>query len=213
MTLVYGTFNPAKLRTMREMLTGLDINLLSLTDLRMPIPDAPETGHIPLHNAKEKALHYYRHIRRPVFSCDSGLYLHEVPESEQPGTNIRRINGRRLDDEETISRFVALARQHGGRLTAHYKNAICLVIDEHTVISCESSDLDDRPFWIVDEPHSSREHGFPLDCLSVHIGKGKYYYDLPTAEWDSSEQPKSGFRRFFSNVISTYSPLTALRSP
>ena len=36
---------------------------------------------------------------------DSGLFLEGIPKSQQPGTFVRRVNGRTLSDEEVIELF------------------------------------------------------------------------------------------------------------
>ncbi len=51
MKLIYGTYNPSKIESMEKMLDGMD----------------------PLTNAMQKALTYYRQIKKTVFSCDSGF--------------------------------------------------------------------------------------------------------------------------------------------
>ena len=100
MKLLYGTGNPAKLEVMRERLKILGIELIGLKDLEQEIPDIIEDGKTPLENARKKALGYYHAYNMPVFSCDSGLYIDEIPEDIQPGVHVRIISGKRLSDNE-----------------------------------------------------------------------------------------------------------------
>ena len=199
MTLLFGTGNPAKLNSLRESLKGLDIELLSLRDMEKSPPDVDESGSSPLENAREKALAYYRFYGVPVFSMDSGLYFDNVPEEEQPGVHVRNISGKRLSDDEMIAYYCGLARKYGGRLTARYKNAVCLVISESEIFQSMDESLWGEPFYIADTPHQ-RQHqeGFPLDRLSVDIASGKYYFDLPENIETSMNE---GFRRFFENSL------------
>ena len=56
MKLLYGTGNPAKLSAMKSRLESLDIELISLNDLRAEgktIPEVPENGNTPLENARQ----------------------------------------------------------------------------------------------------------------------------------------------------------------
>ena len=127
MKLLYATGNPAKFTAMQNRLSELDIELISLRDLRaqgIPIPDVPETGNTPLENARQKALAYYEAFRMPVFSCDSGLYFEDVPEEIQPGVHVRTVNGVYLTDEQMLAHYTGLVKRYG-RLTAKYRNAIC----------------------------------------------------------------------------------------
>ena len=127
MKLLYGTGNAAKLRAMRSRLHELDIELLSLQEMESAAPAVEEDGNTPLENAEKKARAYFRAFGIPVFSCDSGLYIQELPEKRQPAVHVRRVGGKELTDEEMIAYYASLAKQYG-RLTAHYENAICLVL-------------------------------------------------------------------------------------
>ena len=49
-------------------------------------------------------------------------------------------------------------------------------------------------------PHARRVPGFPLDSLSVHLGTGRYYYDMPGYQSDDIALD-NGFRRFFERVL------------
>lgn len=194
-TLLFGTGNPSKLSTMRESLEGLDIELLSLRDMAKSPPDVDESGSSPLENARIKALAYYRYYGIPVFSLDSGLFFENVPDELQPGVHVRNIAGKHLSDNEMIAYYAALAREYGGRLTARYKNALCLVMSENEIYQSMDESLWGKAFYLTDTPHKRmHQEGFPLDRLSVDIASGEYYYDLPQSVESSMN---IGFRSFF----------------
>ena len=195
MRILYGTGNPAKLDSMRRRLSDLGIELIGLRDIAAEIPDIQEDGRTPLENAKKKALGYYHAFGMPVFSCDSGLYLDNVTETEQPGVHVRTVGGKYLTDEEMLEHYSALAKKYGG-LTARYRNAICLVLDEEHVYEAMEESMASEPFRIVAEPHPKRKKGFPLDSLSIDLRTGKYYYDLDGSELDRVAV-EDGFREFF----------------
>lgn len=200
MKLLYGTGNPAKLSAMRRRLKALDIELIGLKDLDCEIPSVPEDGKTPLENARQKARAYYQAFHMPVFSCDSGLYFDDVPDDIQPGVHVRMVGGRYLSDEEMLAYYSKLAKQYGS-LTARYKNAICLVMDEeHTYEAMEPS-MESGKFIIAEKPHDNAilKKGFPLDSLSIDIKSGKYYYDLPENELDQLAV-ENGFLEFFRNI-------------
>lgn len=201
-TLLFGTGNPAKLNTVRRSIEGLNIGIIGLHDMEKSPPEVDESGSSPLENARIKALTYYRFYGVPVFSLDSGLFFENVPEELQPGVHVRNVNGKRLSDIDMIEYYSALARRFGGRLTARYKNALCLVISENDIVRSMDESLWGRAFYLTDTPHE-RQHkeGFPLDRLSVDIESGKYYYDLPKSVETSMIV---GFRGFFENVLKKY---------
>jgi 8-oxo-dGTP diphosphatase len=74
MRFIYGTTNEGKLKSMKRMLEGLNIKLLPL-DEKFKRFEISEEGETPLESARIKAIEYYRIPKKPVFSCDSGLYI------------------------------------------------------------------------------------------------------------------------------------------
>ena len=200
MKLLYGTTNKAKLSTMEQATKPLGIELISLNDLDVPIPQIIENGKTPLENAEIKAKAYFEAFHMPVFSCDSGLYFDELKDEEQPGIHVRRVNGKVLNDEEMLQHYSSLAERHGGRLTGRYRNAICLILDEERMYSSMDISLATEPFLLVPEPHPKRLEGFPLDSLSKDIATGEYYYDLGEKDVSTSAM-EEGFKHFFSKVL------------
>lgn len=204
MKILYGTGNQAKLAVMKQRLENLNIELIGLKDIKaqgMEIPDVPEDGHTPLENARQKAEAYYEAFHMPVFSCDSGLYFDNVPDEVQPGVHVRTVNGKCLTDEEMLKHYSGLAKKYGN-LTARYKNAICMVIDETHIYEAMEPSMESRPFILTDKPHSKGivKKGFPLDCLSLDRKTGKYYYDLPQEEVEQLAV-EDGFLEFFTKIL------------
>lgn len=197
MKFIYGTKNKSKLSHMKAILSELHIDLQGLS---AEMTDVEETGQTVLENAKLKALHYYKQVKRPVFSCDSGLYFDDVLPEDQPGRFIRRVNGKYLNDDEMREHYSGLAKKYGGRLTARYKNAISLVLDEKTIISSSDASLWSVPFYLVEKAHENRKEGFPLDSLSIEISSGKYYDDIQYFSSDS-DGLINGFQAFFKKVL------------
>lgn len=196
MKILYGTGNPAKLEAMRRRLEGLNIEIIGLKDIDMEIPEIEEDGSTPLENARKKALGYYQAFQIPVFSCDSGLYIENIPEEEQPGVHVRTIQGKYLTDEEMLEHYTKLAEKYGD-LKARYRNAICLVMDEKHIYEAMEESMASEPFFITSKPHSSiRKEGFPLDSISIDIKTGKYFYDLEGNELDQVAV-EDGFLEFF----------------
>lgn len=199
MKLLYGTSNPAKLSVMRKRLKELGIELIGLHDLDDEIPSVPEDGQTPLENARQKAMAYYDAFGIPVFSCDSGLYFDNVPDEVQPGVHVRAVDGKCLTDDEMMAYYSGLAREYGD-LTAAYKNAICLVMDEEHIYEAMEPSMESEKFLITEKPHAIRKQGFPLDSLSIDITSGKYYYDLPDEALDEVAV-EDGFLEFFRNLF------------
>lgn len=203
MKILYGTTNPAKLSSMREWLSGLDIELVSLNDMTGDIPDVEETGDTPLENAQLKARAYFKAFGMPVFSCDSGLYFDSLPEFS-PKVHVRNIGGKCLSDDEMIAYYGGLAAKYGD-IVARYRNAICLVMDEQHIYTEFSDDISWEPFLITAVPHTKRVEGYPLDSLSKYIENGEYCYDSEKPQYEE----KNGFARFFAEVLGKHNKETS----
>jgi len=199
MKILYGTTNQGKLLAMKKSVEGLDIELFSLRDMEGELPHIVENGKTPLENAEIKAREYFKAFHMPVFSCDSGLYFDELAEEEQPGIHVRRVGGKELTDEEMTKYYASLAEKHGGRITGRYWNAIYFILDENHHYSSMDMSIATEPFLLVTKPHEKRVPGFPLDCLSIDIATGKYYYDLETK--DVSTSVDDGVRAFFGEIF------------
>lgn len=208
MKLLFGTCNMAKFSAMQNRLEKINIELISLNDLKGDgkiIPKVTENGNTPLENARLKAVSYYKAFKMPVFSCDSGLYFDNVPDEIQPGVHVRNVNGKCLTDEEMMDYYAGLVKQYGN-LTARYRNAICFVLDEKHVFEAMEPCMESEKFILTDIPHSRiRKKGFPLDSMSIDIKTNKYFYDLPEEELEQFAV-EDGFLLFFKKILvqSTY---------
>jgi len=198
--LVYGTNNPAKYQSMKKRLIDFPLNIININEIKIELWEPDESADNPLANAELKALGYFSQIKKPVFSCDSGLYFDEVSDEDQPGVHIRRIHGQNLKDEEFVDYYSKLAAKYGGRLTAHYRNAICMVINEKTIYKYDGVDIESPKFYIVEKAHKKYKEGYPLDSISVHIESGEYYYDLKQDKYGWGRQ-EIGYRNFFLNSL------------
>ncbi len=208
MRLLFATTNKAKLESMQRIAKSLNIEIIGLKDLQsiqefkdIQLPKIDESGKNPLENAIIKAKSYFEVLQIPLFSCDSGLYFDELSENEQPGTHIRRVNEKELNDKEMIEHYSKIAKSHGGRLIGKYKNAICLIIDEKNIFSSMDSSLEIEPFYLVDKPHKKIVEGFPLDSLSVDIKTEKYFQDLEDDLAVDKTTIEIGFTNFFKEVL------------
>ena len=187
---------------MRETLVPIGIHVVGLKETGISIPDVYESGDSPSENARIKAFSYYNVLKRPVFACDSGLYIDGLADEEQPGVHVRMIGGKRLSDQEMVDHYAEIAKRLGGKTVARYKNGICLIMGDDEVYEHLGDDISGEAFYLVPAPHSKRVEGYPLDSLSVHIGSGEYYYDRDDRYVDfSMESWRTGFQAFFQKYL------------
>lgn len=197
MRLLYGTENAAKIKHMRNMLQGLNIEIVDPSDINIKVDKVVESGNSPVENAQIKAMAYYNATKMPSFSCDSGLFIDGIPDDIQPGVHIRRVNGKVLNDDEMIEYYSNLALQNGGELKAKYRNAIVLVLDHNNIITYDGDDISSVEFLITSKPHAERNPGFPLDSISLEITSKRYYMDIGSKRGNSDNKLAQGFRNFF----------------
>ena len=109
------------------------------------------------------------------------------------------VDGKRLSDDEMVEHYSGIAKQLGGKAVARYKHAICLVMGKSEIYEHFGDDISGDEFCFVDKPHEKRIEGFPLDCISVHIETGEYYY------WHDRDNDAGmmfkGFQAFFRKVL------------
>ena len=107
---------------------------------------------------------------------DDNLYIDNIPAILQPGTFVRRVNGKRLTDEEMIEHYSTLASNYGvdGKLTARWVYGIAIVNDGVAKTYTESKE----DFYISKIPTDKINPGYPLNSISIDIKLNKYFTDI-----------------------------------
>ncbi len=70
-----------------------------------------KNGKNAIENACIKAKTYYDITKMPTIGMDNNLFIEELPEEKQPGTHVRRINGKYLTDDEMIEYYTKLVKR------------------------------------------------------------------------------------------------------
>ncbi len=161
-------------------LTGTDIEVQGL-DPQQPLPTIAEDGTTAQENAHAKAIAYSKTLGQPVLSMDVALYFQSNPDDDQPGVNVRRIQGRtdRPTDDEIILHYQAWINRLGGIVNGHYEFAFCIAnpTGEH----CETSTQ--TPLRIFTSTVSKRLiPGYPLESLSIDPTTGHYISEMTPEE-------------------------------
>ena len=124
MRLVLASSNRGKLAEIREILAGLDIQLIAQGDLG--VGDADETASTFVENALLKARHAARASGLPALGDDSGICVDEL--GGAPGLYSARYSGKHGDAQGNIAKL--LAALHGlpeARRTANFYCAIVVL--------------------------------------------------------------------------------------
>ena len=112
MKYLLATTNKAKIKRYAPKLIENGIDIVTLNDLNLEL-DIDENGNNPTENAIIKATAYNKATNMPAIAIDDGLFLDNVPNEIQPGTHVRRVNGKRLNDQEMIEHYISLVNKYG----------------------------------------------------------------------------------------------------
>jgi XTP/dITP diphosphohydrolase len=118
--LIFATGNKHKLREMRELLPGVDLE---------PLPEGvelpPELGDSYAEIALEKARAAQAVTGRATIADDSGIGT--VALGGRPGIHSARYGGEGASDEENLARLLEEVEAAGGERDAYYTCALALV--------------------------------------------------------------------------------------
>lgn len=172
---LFATENASKAKRFKDKLLKNNIEIITINDLAEKI-SVEENGKDAIENALIKARAYSEIENIPVFAMDDNLYIDEVPEEKQPGMYVRRVNGKRLSDDEMIEYYSSLAHEYGkeGKLTCRWVYGIAVI--NNGIESTYTWNKED--FYIVDCPSNKINPGYPLNTISVNKKLNKYFTDL-----------------------------------
>lgn len=106
--LVIATRNTSKIEYYKNLLVDITDEVVGLEGF--DITDKPiELGTTAEENAEIKAKFYSAKIGLTVFAEDEALYVDFLPNDKQPGTHVRRINGKdEVDDEKLLKHWESI---------------------------------------------------------------------------------------------------------
>ena len=176
---LFATENASKAKRFKDKLLKNNIEIITINDLAEKI-SVEENGKDAIENALIKARAYSEIENIPVFAMDDNLYIDEVPEEKQPGRYVRRVNGKRLSDDEMIEYYSSLAHEYGkeGKLTCRWVYGIAVI--NNGIESTYTWNKED--FYIVDRPSNKINPGYPLNTISVNKKLNKYFTDLTSED-------------------------------
>ena len=200
MKVLFATTNLAKVKKYKKALEEKGIELITINDLDFKL-NIDENGKNAIENAYIKAKTYYDVTKMTTIGMDNCLFIEELPEEKQPGTHVRRINGKELTDEEMIVYYTNLVKEYGGRLTAKWVYGMVIYNgEEKKEYTWTKSD-----FYLVDKPCNKRNPGYPLDSISVMPENNQYWLELTEEEKRkrTEKNDNDGVIEFIVNNINT----------
>lgn len=188
---LFATENESKCGRFKNALLKNSIEIITINDIDKK-QDIIENGKDAIENALIKARAYAKVCDIPVFAMDDNLYIDNLPKEKQPGMYVRRVNGKRLTDDEMIEYYSNLAKVYGekGRLTCRWVYGIVIINNGHEYTYTWSKE----DFYIVDKPSNKINPGYPLNTISINKKLNKYFTDI-------TEDDKKKIKEDESNVI------------
>ncbi|MDD5723182.1 MAG: XTP/dITP diphosphatase [Syntrophales bacterium] len=179
--IVFASENRGKIRELKALLGGMDVDLLSLHDY----PDAPpivEDGHTFFENALKKARVISEYTGRTVIADDSGLEVDHL--GGAPGIRSARYAGVGATDEENIRKLLTeMKGVPGNQREAAFKCALVLYRADGTFEAFEG----ELKGTISLEPSGSQ--GFGYDPVFIVPE-----YDMTVAEIDPETKNRISHR-------------------
>lgn len=124
MKLVFATNNKHKVSEVQAMLNGMDIELLTLSDIGCDV-DIPEDADTFEENALQKARYIYTHYGMNCFGDDTGLQVWAL--DGEPGVHTARYAGDH-DNEANMQKLLKNLEGKEDR-SCRFKTAMALIID------------------------------------------------------------------------------------
>lgn len=173
MEILLATENLHKVREFREMLKGLNFEILSLSQFPDYVPPE-ETGKTFAENAELKALHAAIAFNRIVIADDSGLVVPAL--SGAPGVYSRRYAGEQATDSENRKKLLTdmLGFDEAAR-SAYFECCLCLA----SPLGIKKSISAKVEGQILTEERG--RNGFGYDPLFQKYDMNKTFGELPEA--------------------------------
>jgi len=196
--ILFATSNPTKAKRFSKGLLKNNIKVLSLSDINIDI-DVEENGKDAIENALIKAKAYYNTSNMTVMAMDDNLYIENIPDNLQPGMYVRRVNGKRLTDDEMINHYSSLAKEYGenGKLIARWVYGLAIIKDgKESTYTWSKED-----FYIVDIPSKIINPGYPLNSLSKDKKLNKYFTDITEEDIKETNEDETDVVEFITKNI------------
>ena len=195
---LFATGNASKVARFKEKLLKRGIILNSLKDIDIHI-DVEENGLTAIENATIKAKAYYEATKITTMAMDDTMYIEDIPEDKQPGVFVRRVNGKRLNDEEMIDYYTNLVKTYGkdGKLNTKWILGMVIIKDGKVFTYTDVTD----EYYLVDKPAKDKKEGYPLSSILINKKTNKYDIYLTEEDKKLGQADDIGFINFIEKTI------------
>ena len=196
MKVLFATKNPAKVKKYKDELEKNGIELITAKDIEIDVK-VDESGKNCIENAYIKAKEYFEATKITSIGMDNTLFIEELPEEKQPGTHVRRVNGKELTDDEMIEYYTSLVSEYGGKVTAKWVYGMVVYGDN----ICEKFTWNKDEFFMVDKVSEIRNPGYPLDSISIDKFVNKYFVELTKEDIKIIDEERMKKNKIDSDIV------------
>ncbi len=163
MKVIAATKNNGKIREMREILSPLDMDIVSQQEIGINI-DAEETGDTFERNALIKARAVAMICDYPILADDSGICVDAL--NGAPGVHSARYAGENATDTDRINKLLSEMKNSQDR-TAKFVTAVAFIFPDGTEITASG----EVKGYITEEPMGDNGFGYDPVFFSTELGK------------------------------------------
>lgn len=176
---LFATGNISKVNRFYDKLLDKGIILKSLKDIDVDI-NVDENGKTAIENAIIKAKAYYDSTNMITIALDDTMFIEDIPDDKQPGVYVRRVNGKRLNDQEMIEHYTNLVKTYGkdGKLNTKWILGLAIIKDGKV----STFEYTTSEYYLLDTPTTNLREGYPLS--SIMFSKKANKYDIYLTEED-----------------------------
>ena len=169
--LLIATKNKGKINELREFLSDLPVELVSLYDVGLT-DDVEEDGGTYEENSQKKALFYAKLANLPAIGDDSGLEIAAL--GGAPGIKSRRWVGHDATDEELVEHLKKVAKDlPDDNRNALFRAVISFALPDGKIFSVEGL----VKGFITREPEMSLLEGYPYRSFFYLPEIRKFYHE------------------------------------
>ena len=190
--ILFATGNETKGKRFQKGLLKNNIKTLTLKDINLDL-NVEENGKDVIENAAIKARECYGLTNKACMGMDDSMYLEGVPDDIQPGLFARRVNDKRLNDQEMLDYYISLVKKYGidGKLNVKLIYGLVVINNEGKEFSYT---WEINNIYMVGTMSNIIEPGYPLNSITKYKGINKYISE-------ASEEDKEKVKVDERNVI------------
>ena len=170
--ILIGSNNQAKINTYKRLLEGLNLQIVSAKDLKIPAPE--ENANNYEDEAVKKARYYFQKSGIPSIVDDGGFEIEAL--NGEPGIKSRRWIGREMTDQEIIDEVF---KRMQGQTNRACKHTIVLALASPFGVFLADGDV---AGVVAKEPSAKRHEHFPYRSVMFLPKYNKYWVDLTSEE-------------------------------